>query len=262
MLGRLGDECAVCAFFDSQYRGLLDRMGYSNEGERQRGRASLEQMDSEMVAAFVRELDRVVVKSGTSFCGSINSILLRMCRRGSQAPISTWSISSPGIRAGWAWAGARGTGLSTSLCSSANPCMPPARGETTQSLMFGRSASRRTTRIRSLLTCRRDSSARSLIQASPSLTLRREGIPCLRRACDVTATSSDAMCNSGRRQTMAADPSDVKMVSDDDVSEDDLVRVTVTMTMCQHRAIKRAARESGTTVSGLARVWMMGSPYE
>ena len=39
MLGCLACECAACAFFDPQYRGLLDRMGYGNEGERQRGRS-------------------------------------------------------------------------------------------------------------------------------------------------------------------------------------------------------------------------------
>ena len=67
LLGCLGDEAAACAFFDPQYRGLLDRMGYGNEGERQAGRASLAQMDSEMIAALVRELDRVVVRGGYLF---------------------------------------------------------------------------------------------------------------------------------------------------------------------------------------------------
>ncbi len=64
MLGQLADEVAACAFFDPQYRGLLDHLDYGNEGLRQRGRASLEQMDSEMIAAFVRELGRVIVRGG------------------------------------------------------------------------------------------------------------------------------------------------------------------------------------------------------
>lgn len=67
MLGRLGDEVAACAFFDPQYRGLLDWLDYGNEGARQRGRASLAQMDSEMIGAFVRELARVVCHSGYVF---------------------------------------------------------------------------------------------------------------------------------------------------------------------------------------------------
>ena len=64
MLGRLADECAACAFFDPQYRGLLDWLDYGNEGARQIGRASLAQMGDEMITAFVRELDRVVVRGG------------------------------------------------------------------------------------------------------------------------------------------------------------------------------------------------------
>ncbi len=67
MLGKLSDETAACAFFDPQYRGLLDHLAYGNEGARQIGRASLAQMDSEMIAALVRELDRVVVRGGYLF---------------------------------------------------------------------------------------------------------------------------------------------------------------------------------------------------
>ncbi|MBR3158510.1 MAG: hypothetical protein IKG18_02895 [Atopobiaceae bacterium] len=67
MLGCLADECAACAFFDPQYRGLPDWLDYGNEGARQIGRASLAQMGDEMITAFVRELDRVVVRSGYVF---------------------------------------------------------------------------------------------------------------------------------------------------------------------------------------------------
>ena len=67
MLSCLGDEVAACAFFDPQYRGLLDKLDYGNEGVRQVGRASLTQMDGDLIAAFVRELDRVVVRSGYVF---------------------------------------------------------------------------------------------------------------------------------------------------------------------------------------------------
>ena len=67
MLGCLGDESAACAFFDPQYRGLLDKLDYGNEGVRQRGRASLAQMDNDLIAAFVRELSRVVCRSGYVF---------------------------------------------------------------------------------------------------------------------------------------------------------------------------------------------------
>src|SRR3954465_12762466 len=40
-------------FLDPQYRGVLDKLAYGNEGERQRGRAELPQMDESQIAAFV-----------------------------------------------------------------------------------------------------------------------------------------------------------------------------------------------------------------
>src|SRR5689334_16239568 len=38
---------------DPQYRGVLDKLAYGNEGERQRGRAALPQMGESQIAAFV-----------------------------------------------------------------------------------------------------------------------------------------------------------------------------------------------------------------
>src|SRR4051795_3262507 len=40
-------------FLDPQSRGVLDKLAYGNEGERQRGRARLPQMDERQIAAFV-----------------------------------------------------------------------------------------------------------------------------------------------------------------------------------------------------------------
>ena len=39
-------------------------------------------------------------------------------------------------------------------------------------------------------------------------------------------------------------------------SADMLVRVTVTMTRGQHRALKRAARDEGVSASGLVKAWL------
>lgn len=50
--------------FDPQYRGVLDRQKYGNEGERQKDRAKLEQMDDDLIGRFVREIDRVLIPSG------------------------------------------------------------------------------------------------------------------------------------------------------------------------------------------------------
>jgi len=56
-----------CVFFDPQYRGILDKMDYGNEGERQKARAGLEQMDESTILEFVRQIDRVLVPSGHLF---------------------------------------------------------------------------------------------------------------------------------------------------------------------------------------------------
>ncbi len=56
------------AFFDPQYRGVLDKLQYGNEGE-QRGkrRSSLQQMTEETIAEFIRAIDSVLIPSGHLF---------------------------------------------------------------------------------------------------------------------------------------------------------------------------------------------------
>ena len=56
------------AFLDPQYRGLLDKMSYGNEGRsRNRGRSSMRQMDDEKITAFIRGIDRALMPSGHLF---------------------------------------------------------------------------------------------------------------------------------------------------------------------------------------------------
>ncbi len=50
--------------FDPQYRGVLDRQKYGNEGERQKDRAKLEQMDDALIGRFIEKIDRVLIGSG------------------------------------------------------------------------------------------------------------------------------------------------------------------------------------------------------
>jgi site-specific DNA-methyltransferase (adenine-specific) len=50
--------------FDPQYRGVLDRQRYGNEGERQRKRAALPQMDEPTIVAFIRAIDQILMPSG------------------------------------------------------------------------------------------------------------------------------------------------------------------------------------------------------
>ncbi|MGI9437779.1 MAG: DNA-methyltransferase [Geminicoccaceae bacterium] len=50
--------------FDPQYRGVLDRQKYGNEGKRQKDRARLEQMSEDLIGQFIKAIDRVLIPSG------------------------------------------------------------------------------------------------------------------------------------------------------------------------------------------------------
>ena len=52
---------------DPQYRGILDKLNYGNEGERQKGRAALPQMTTDMISNFAREIARILKPSGHCF---------------------------------------------------------------------------------------------------------------------------------------------------------------------------------------------------
>jgi len=67
LLKQLPDNCAAAAFFDPQYRGVLDKLNYGNEGERQAGRASLHQMSENTIYDFAAEIQRVLRPSGHAF---------------------------------------------------------------------------------------------------------------------------------------------------------------------------------------------------
>ena len=62
------EDCSVSAvFFDPQYRGILDKMNYGNEGERQIERSKLAQMSERKIISFVREINRVLKPSSHLF---------------------------------------------------------------------------------------------------------------------------------------------------------------------------------------------------
>ncbi len=60
LLSRLPDIFAALAFFDPQYRGVMDKLNYGNEGCRQKGRAELTQMPEETIIKFIGELCRIL----------------------------------------------------------------------------------------------------------------------------------------------------------------------------------------------------------
>ncbi len=63
-LDSLPETSFPLAIFDPQYRGVLDRQKYGNEGERQKDRAKLEQMDDELIGRFIAKIDHVLIGSG------------------------------------------------------------------------------------------------------------------------------------------------------------------------------------------------------
>ncbi len=62
----LNDSIPVC-FFDPQYRGIMDKMKYGNEGARQKKRAVLEQMPDQTIYRFIKEINRVLIPGGHLF---------------------------------------------------------------------------------------------------------------------------------------------------------------------------------------------------
>jgi site-specific DNA-methyltransferase (adenine-specific) len=64
LLRALKPESFPLCVFDPQYRGVLDKQKYGNEGSRQRERSTLPQMDEAQIVSFIREIDNVLMPSG------------------------------------------------------------------------------------------------------------------------------------------------------------------------------------------------------
>lgn len=67
LLRSLPARSAAAVFFDPQYRAILDKQKFGNEGERQRGRAELPAMSDMVIRRFVEEIERVLQSSGHLF---------------------------------------------------------------------------------------------------------------------------------------------------------------------------------------------------
>ena len=62
------ENCSVnTAFFDPQYRGILDKLNYGNEGDRQIERSKLIQMSEKKIVQFIKEINRILMASGHLF---------------------------------------------------------------------------------------------------------------------------------------------------------------------------------------------------
>ena len=67
LLKVISDNVIPVTFFDPQYRGIMDKMKYGNEGERQKKRFHLEQMSDEDIIDFITHIHRVLRPSGHLF---------------------------------------------------------------------------------------------------------------------------------------------------------------------------------------------------
>ena len=68
LMATLADNAVPAVFFDPQYRGVLDKLAYGNEGKaRGRARASLVQMSEPVILQFLREIARMLRPSGHLF---------------------------------------------------------------------------------------------------------------------------------------------------------------------------------------------------
>jgi site-specific DNA-methyltransferase (adenine-specific) len=67
LLAQFPDSSVPAIFFDPQYRGIMDKLEYGNEGARQKGRATLEQMSESTIHAFILEINRALKDSGHLF---------------------------------------------------------------------------------------------------------------------------------------------------------------------------------------------------
>lgn len=67
LLRRLADDAFPLCFFDPQYRGVMEKQRYGNEGARQKGRAQLQQMSDEQISSFLKDITRILTPSGHLF---------------------------------------------------------------------------------------------------------------------------------------------------------------------------------------------------
>lgn len=68
LMATLPDKSIKTAFFDPQYRGVLDKLAFGNEGKnRAKARCNLTQMNEPTIKKFIQEIDRVLLPSGHLF---------------------------------------------------------------------------------------------------------------------------------------------------------------------------------------------------
>lgn len=68
LLDTMAAGSVAACFFDPQYRGVLDKLNYGNEGKsRGQARSQLPQMSEELISIFIHKIDTVLRPSGHLF---------------------------------------------------------------------------------------------------------------------------------------------------------------------------------------------------
>lgn len=137
LLNQLPDQSIDLAFFDPQYRGVLNKMRYGNEGERQKRRSTLIQKKKKK--SFLLFAGSIVCSKQALifFFGLINFICARVCDIGSKIQIFKASISLLGIKKKWVWDIAHGVKANISLFFKKPPSKPKELGSSTLFAMCG-----------------------------------------------------------------------------------------------------------------------------
>ena len=77
LLNSIDTETVKVAFFDPQYRGVLDKLSYGNEGvSRGKARSSLTQMEPDTIIKFIIS-NIIIIKFNFKICFLKNAILFR-----------------------------------------------------------------------------------------------------------------------------------------------------------------------------------------
>lgn len=105
LLARVPDRIAAMFFFDPQYRAVLDKLSFGNEGTRQIGRAKLKSMDDDTIAFVIEEAARVLAPSGHlmlwmdkfSIASGHHLRWLRRTRSLQIVDMITWNKMRPGM---------------------------------------------------------------------------------------------------------------------------------------------------------------------
>jgi site-specific DNA-methyltransferase (adenine-specific) len=100
LLQGLTSDSLPVVFFDPQYRTILNKLAYGNEGARQKGRASLPQMADGTIEDFLTEITRAVRPSGHLFLWVDKLILCEGTFRWREMPIVdliTWRKPKMGM---------------------------------------------------------------------------------------------------------------------------------------------------------------------